>query len=259
MIGLDESVDIGKLKISDAHPAWASKIILNEGIPAAIKNGIWSGETALLHKDGHEIAVSQVIIAHKDKNGEIDLLSTIMRDITEQKNAENILKENEERYRTLINVAPLCIKWFDEKGNLISVNQHGKEEHFLVGKSDEEIKNWKYMECIEKKYRDMVKTKMADALTGKSSEFDMEHVPGTSTGHWCHSYLVPATGENGKVKYVLFISRDFTSEKIAEEGKNKNLEMLEKFKELTVDRELRMIELKKRIEELTGGKKEISE
>ena len=188
------------------------------------------------------------------QNKPLTMVGTI-QDITGRKTVDDVLKQNEERYRTLINVAPLCIKWFDSEGNLVSVNRHGQEEHFLVGKSDEEIKNWKYMECIEEKYRDLVKESMQKALvSGKSSEFDMEHVPGTSTGHWCHSYLVPAMDDKGKVKYVLFISRDFTAEKIAEDEKNKNLDMLEKFKDLTVGRELRMIELKKKIEELTGKK-----
>jgi PAS domain S-box-containing protein len=180
------------------------------------------------------------------QNKPLTMVGTI-QDITERKTEEISLGESENRYRTLVDVAPLCIKWFDENGKLISINQHGKEEHFLVGKSDDEIRNWNYIECIVEKYRGLVKENLSKALGGKSSEFDMEHVPGTSTGHWCHSYMVPAMDDKGKVKYVLFISRDFTSEKIAEDEKNKNLEILKKFKELTIGRELKMMELKKKI------------
>jgi len=71
------------------HPAWAGKVVQFEGIPAAIRDGIWSGETAFLHRDGHEIPVIQVIIAHKSPDGEVEFLSTIAHDITERKRIED--------------------------------------------------------------------------------------------------------------------------------------------------------------------------
>ena len=189
----------------------------------------------------------------KDEFGKIRGVLGTYIDVTENKKSELIIKENEERYKALIESAPLCIKWFDQKGNLLSVNKHGKEEHFLTGMTDEEVKNWKYFDCIEPKYHEVVKQSMQRALKGVASEFDMEHVPGTSTGHWCHSNMVPVANEEGKLEYVLFISRDFTAEKKVEEEKNKNIDELMKFKDLTVGRELKMIELKKEIERLKAG------
>ena len=74
--------------ISDCHPDWANEIIVNEAIPNAIQNGSWSGELALLDGAGREIPVSQVIIAHKSATGEVENFSTIMRDISDLKQAE---------------------------------------------------------------------------------------------------------------------------------------------------------------------------
>jgi PAS domain S-box-containing protein len=88
MVGISEEEDISSTVISDYHPQWASQIVLNDGIPAATREGIWSGENAILSRDGREIPVSQVLLAHKSPVGATQFLSTIIRDITERKRAE---------------------------------------------------------------------------------------------------------------------------------------------------------------------------
>ncbi len=98
MCGIGDGDDIAKTVISDFHPAWAAKLVLEVGVPAAIRDGIWRGQTALRRPDGTEIPVWQVIIAHKDRQGRLEYLSTIMRDISERKRAEETLRASEERY-----------------------------------------------------------------------------------------------------------------------------------------------------------------
>jgi PAS domain S-box-containing protein len=92
MIGIGEDEDISQINIS-LHPTWASDLVLREGIPTAMREGVWKGETALLPRTGQEILVSQVLIAHKNESGEVEFISTIARDITESKRAEMLLRE----------------------------------------------------------------------------------------------------------------------------------------------------------------------
>ncbi len=79
--------------LTDHRPKSARKVILNEAIPTAIRKGVWSGETVLLSRDGKEIPVSQVLIAHKTAAGEVEFLSTIARDIREQKRLEDQFRQ----------------------------------------------------------------------------------------------------------------------------------------------------------------------
>ncbi|MEK6777083.1 MAG: ATP-binding protein [bacterium] len=95
MLGIGENEDISNIRIPDTHPEWAKRLVLDEGIPAAIRDGIWSGETAFLDRGGREIPVSQVIIAHKNARGEVEFLSTIARDITERKAMEAQLRQSQ--------------------------------------------------------------------------------------------------------------------------------------------------------------------
>jgi PAS domain S-box-containing protein len=81
------------LSLVDCHPAWALDIIQNRAIPTAISQGSWLGETALLTQDGREIPVSQLILAHTSPQGQVEYLSTVMRDLTFQKQTEKSLKE----------------------------------------------------------------------------------------------------------------------------------------------------------------------
>ncbi len=89
--------------IKDAHPEWALRKIMDEGIPAAIKSGVWEGETAIINNCKGEIPVSQVIMSHKSPDGKVEYLSTIIRDISQQKQIEKTLQNSEECYRSLIN------------------------------------------------------------------------------------------------------------------------------------------------------------
>lgn len=91
MLGFEVDYDATKIKIGDSHPEWARNIVLNEGLPTAAREGAWMGETALLNKNGNEIPLSQIIIAHKSDKGEVKYFSTIGRDITERKKFENEL------------------------------------------------------------------------------------------------------------------------------------------------------------------------
>lgn len=70
------------------HPEWADRVVREEGIPTAVATGHWEGETALVDVHGHEIPVSQRIIAHYDDQGDIFQMSTIMRDIRRNKELE---------------------------------------------------------------------------------------------------------------------------------------------------------------------------
>ncbi len=88
-------------KTSDIHPEWALGIMEQEGIPTAIENGLWEGETALLGPDGIEIPVSQVIMSHKSPDGDLEYLSTIMRDISERKRTEEELKKHRDHLEEL--------------------------------------------------------------------------------------------------------------------------------------------------------------
>jgi two-component system, cell cycle sensor histidine kinase and response regulator CckA len=96
MVGLPESQDPGVLSIQDFYPPDAGDRIMTEAIPAALRYGIWMGETTLLSRDGRHIPVSQVIIAHQPLDGGERYMSTVMHDLTSFRHAEQRIREQAE-------------------------------------------------------------------------------------------------------------------------------------------------------------------
>jgi PAS domain S-box-containing protein len=78
-------------RISQFHPEWTNRRMVEEWLPHAAREGVWSGESALLVEGGREVPVSQAIIAHRDAAGEVAYFSTIVRDLSERKQLEERL------------------------------------------------------------------------------------------------------------------------------------------------------------------------
>ena len=86
LLGIDKARYPSKVVV-ERHPEWAKEILI-EAIPAAIRDGRWKGESALLHSTGKEIAVSQTLLAHPNAQGSIEYFSTIIRDLSDRKRHE---------------------------------------------------------------------------------------------------------------------------------------------------------------------------
>ncbi len=97
VLGWPNDEDPSDHRIPDVHPAWAAKIVIETAIPQALEEGSWSGESAILTKDGTEIPVSQVLMVHKNAKGIPEYFSTIMRDIREARSLRDALAQNEAR------------------------------------------------------------------------------------------------------------------------------------------------------------------
>jgi len=92
MLGLAPEGALVQAHIRELHPEDVAERLLREAIPAALAEGAWSGETRLLHRDGHEIPVLQVVLAHRSEGGGVAFFSTIARDISQRVFAERELR-----------------------------------------------------------------------------------------------------------------------------------------------------------------------
>jgi PAS domain S-box-containing protein len=95
--GVKEGDELHTKTFYSFQPQNSPKVITQKELKHADKHGTWSGQNYYMRNDGVEVPVSQVIISHKNSEGQADSYSTIIRDISQQKRIEQdlIFKNNE--------------------------------------------------------------------------------------------------------------------------------------------------------------------
>ena len=212
---------------------------LEEALKATMEGG-WTGELVARRKDGElfPIAISSSLI--KDDEGKVIAHMASHQDITERKRIERILKESEERFRTIFDraVDGIFLVDLDTRRHYMANNAICQ----MLGYSLEELTNMGPADTIPKEDLPWVMKELERVIGEEISE-------GTSIpmqrkdGSVIHTNINGTLIEFGGTKYLLAIIRDITELK-------KKTEALKRFNKLAVGREHKMIELKKEINAL---------
>ncbi|MDH3632420.1 MAG: EAL domain-containing protein [Gammaproteobacteria bacterium] len=88
LLGIGKNEDIRRIRLADFHSPADGQKILSQGIPQAIREGMWTDETTFMSLNGDKVLTSQVLISHRNNLGEIEFFSTIARDIRHLRAAE---------------------------------------------------------------------------------------------------------------------------------------------------------------------------
>ncbi|MHC4397219.1 MAG: PAS domain S-box protein [Planctomycetota bacterium] len=228
LLGWSDNETITDKCIFDAHPKWASKLIETEGIPEAIRDGLWSGETALLNYDGIEIPVSQVIMSHKSPDGQLQYLSTIIRDITERKKAEEALIEKEVTIRAIIETSRDWIWAIDLDGVHTYVNPAVER---ILGYLPEELIGRQSLNLMHEEDRKKIAKKLPQWKKQKSGWNSLvirwRHKDGGY--RYLESNAVPILDALGNLRGFRGVDRNITERK---EVEKRNLDYQERLKSL---------------------------
>lgn len=118
MIGLSPSKDVTQHRLADWHSEETVERLKKECIPHAMAFGLWSGELDFVSSTGEIITTSINIFPHQVE-GEVQLVSCIARDITEQKEIGALLKVD----AMVFEAASEAIIITDKDNCIVNVNQ----------------------------------------------------------------------------------------------------------------------------------------
>lgn len=144
----------------------------------------------------------------KDEKGEILTVMSLVEDITEKKKAEESIRQNEKRYRTLISNSPYCIHEIDLEQKISSMNKAGLE---MMGvDKEQDIVGSLYGSMVEgTKYFERITNLFQQALKGESIEFEFE----SNDGRNFLSSFIPILDGKNEVQRVMGITQDITERK----------------------------------------------
>ena len=197
-------------------------------------------------KDGSIIWVHERTHLFLDNDGNPEELLVMCRDITERKQAEKALRESEERFRTIFKTAQdsifvkdLSLKYTQVNPTMESI--FGLTASKLIGLTDDDL--------FDKEAALHIREVDSRVLKGEIvKEEHTKKVKGVSFTF--HIIKVPMRDSFGEIIGLCGIARDITERKQVENTLHEKINELQLFYNVAKDREARIIELKKDINEL---------
>jgi PAS domain S-box-containing protein len=213
-----------------------------KGIDHLKMKGSWIGEIGHAKKDRTHFPTQMSVTLLTDKQGKPTGIAAVCRDITEQKKAEENLKESEERYRNLFETATDGIVTLDVTGRFTSCNKKIEE---ICGYKQEELTGKHFTALLPEKEAQRMSKGLQRVLRGRTTTYQTEIK--TKSGN-----LVPmevttaALRRDAEVIGALEMVRDITSRKRAEETLREIQSRMQSIIE-TVPSGLFAVDLKRRI------------
>ncbi|MFO8154842.1 MAG: PAS domain S-box protein, partial [Thiohalospira sp.] len=200
-----------------AHPEWATRRVNEEGLPAAVAHGVWQGETAYFDQAGREIPASQVILAHRDEHGELERFSTIMRDMSEQRQLERQLRTEKEFSDAILRNLPGVFYMIDAAGRFRHWNERLET---VTGYTGEALAEVSPLELYPESEQALVETGMREVFDEGATELETHlcHRDGGCRAYYLTGYRV----ELGDEVYLLGVGLDISDRVRAEQALSEN-------------------------------------
>ncbi|MCE9645725.1 MAG: PAS domain S-box protein [Chloroflexi bacterium] len=171
-----------------------------------------------LRKDGTVFWVSMNVQFIQDENGQVAGTEGVVRDITEHKQTEELLRESEERFRLGFENANIGMCLVDLNGNLSSVN---RQLCNMLGYERAEMERMNISAITHPDYVDASQDFIQQSLAGKMDHFEFNKVYLHRNGQPVWGQVSSTLIRNDEGKSIYFISHvmNITERKKNEEEK----------------------------------------
>lgn len=198
------------------YPKDLKEKLSKEILPYVIEKENWIGELPLLSSDNRITPTIQNIFLIKNDLGEPEYFANVLTDITERKKSEEILKEKEERYRSIFDSPFNLIYTFDFKGNFIDANQAALD---LLGYKKEDVGSLNFSDLIDKKQLFRAFRRIREIQKKATDIEPLEYKLKCKDGRFKYvETMVSIINKDGKPYAIQGIGQDITKRKEAETG-----------------------------------------
>ncbi|MCK9593679.1 MAG: PAS domain S-box protein [Methanoregula sp.] len=202
---------IGKRWGGFIHPA-DFPIMESAGNALTYQNSSATIRVRAKHKDGHYIWVESAAKAIFDeKTRELSEYYAITRDITEQKKAEDALRESKAIALALINAPTDSVILLDRPGVILALNETAA---LRLGKRRDELIGTLVDDLLPKEVAQSRRTVISQVLENK----EMVRFEDERNGRWFDTVVYPIVNETGDVTRIAIVARDITDRKNTEKA-----------------------------------------
>jgi PAS domain S-box-containing protein len=186
-------------------------------LKVAAATGRFEDEGWRIRKDGSRFWANVVITALREESGELIGFAKVTRDLTERREAENRLRESEERFRLMVqSVMDYAIFMLDPDGRVASWNEGAQR-----------IKGYTADEVIGKHFSIFY---LPDAIATAFPQYELEVAKDTGrfehegwrvrkdgSRFWANVVITSVRDESGRLIGFAKVTRDLTARRSAEE------------------------------------------
>jgi PAS domain S-box-containing protein len=214
MLGYDSKDELLSRSLADVLPDAQQRRLLRQEVDT--EPMLQGRELTLIRKDGHPIICLNTAAVVRDTSGRVLRYHGALMDITERREMERRLYQQQEFARRLIDSFPDLIFVLNAEGHYTFTSPRVKE---ILGYDPEEY-DWSALgERTHAEDRPALQTLFAEMFTGQRSFGSLEMRVRHKNGDWrrvrCH--LSPLYDETGKIDGVIISGRDVTDVKRLEE------------------------------------------
>ena len=150
-----------------------------------------------------------------DTEGKTIGVQVLAHDITQRKQAEQVIRESEEHFRAIFDQAPIAIALLDLQGRPIISNTSLSK---MVGYSNDELSKMKFTEFTYSEDINIDLNHFTDLIDGKISRYNMEKRYVHKNGRivWANLFVTMLRDKNGIPKDIIGMVEDITIRKNAE-------------------------------------------
>ncbi|HOW35179.1 MAG TPA: PAS domain S-box protein [Candidatus Omnitrophota bacterium] len=198
-----------------------------------------------LQKQGGEFSdIAKLIIQFMQQRQQL------IADMAERKEMEETLRVSEERLRQIAITSRDWIWEVDAEGRYIYSSASVQE---LLGYSSEEVIGKYFYEFFSPEEKEVLETQAKENFSQRMIFYGFENKNIRKDGRivTLETTAVPIVDSQGNFMGYRGVDRDITERKKAENEIKKSVEDLTQFKRLTIDREQKMVDLKKEINRLS--------
>jgi len=230
--------------VGPPHPYWPPEQYeeIDRNFQKTMAADFTDVELTFMRKNGERFPVIVSPSAVKDKQGNVISYFATVKDVTERKQAEEAIKESEEKFRNVFDNSTIG-KSITSIDGTVNVNQAFAD---MLGYTKEELSHIKWQDVSLPEEIDEINRKLESLQAGreKFARFVKRYVEKDGSIVWADVSTVLQRDSDGKPLYYITAIQDITERKLSEEKLVKSYESVQKTLNDAINTMVKIVEMR---------------